>query len=129
MARHKQIKSMGARIVWARERQELSKAQLARRLGVKTQTLADWERDRTEPRTNRMVNLSGVLGVSPLWLLTGNESHGPETDPEAALEGLRAQLQQARQLAQGLVQLIDDLESRLGRLAAAGSKKGGPRGA
>ena len=41
--------TLGARIGYARERAGLSTAQLARRLGVKSRTLANWERDETEP--------------------------------------------------------------------------------
>jgi transcriptional regulator with XRE-family HTH domain len=49
----------------------LTTSQLARRLGIKTETLHDWETDRSEPRSNRLLTLAGVLNVSPTWLLTG----------------------------------------------------------
>ena len=38
--------TLGGRIVYAREALDLTTAQLARRLGVKTETLHDWETDR-----------------------------------------------------------------------------------
>jgi transcriptional regulator with XRE-family HTH domain len=63
--------TLGGRIVYAREAQELTTSQLARRLGIKTETLHDWETDRSEPRSNRLLTLAGVLNVSPTWLLTG----------------------------------------------------------
>lgn len=63
--------TLGGRIVAAREAEELTTAQLARRIGVKTETLSAWESDRSEPRPNQLVTISGMLNVSPTWLLTG----------------------------------------------------------
>ena len=63
--------TLGGRIVYAREAQNLTTSQLARRMGVKTETLQDWETDRAEPRSNRLLTLAGMLNVSPTWLLTG----------------------------------------------------------
>ena len=63
--------TLGGRIVHARELQDLTTAQLARRVGVKTATLHEWETDRSEPRSNRLLTLAGMLNVSPTWLLTG----------------------------------------------------------
>ncbi len=63
--------TLGGRIVAARESEELTTAQLARRIGVKTETLSAWESDRSEPRPNQLVTMSGMLNVSPTWLLTG----------------------------------------------------------
>ena len=44
--------TLGGRIVHARELQDLTTAQLARRVGVKTATLHEWETDRSEPRSS-----------------------------------------------------------------------------
>ncbi len=63
--------TMGGRIVSAREASRMSPAELARRLGVKSSTLRNWETDRAEPRANRLTMLAGLVGVSPGWLLTG----------------------------------------------------------
>ena len=45
--------------------------------GVKASTLRDWERDRSEPRVNKLVALAGIFGVSPTHLLAeeGNSSN------------------------------------------------------
>ena len=62
--------TFGGRIIRAREAANLSTAQLARRTGVLTETMQAWESDRLLPRTNQIVRLSGLLNVSPTWLLT-----------------------------------------------------------
>ncbi|RYH02312.1 helix-turn-helix domain-containing protein [Salipiger sp. IMCC34102] len=63
--------TFGDRLTAAREGAELSQDDLARRLGVKTATLRSWEEDLKEPRANRLATMSGMLGVSLRWLLTG----------------------------------------------------------
>ena len=63
--------TLGGRLSRAREAAGFSLPQLARSIGVRRDTLAAWETDRSEPRANRLVTLAGVLGVSPVWLLSG----------------------------------------------------------
>ena len=58
--------TMGSRIENARLAQGLSTRQLATRLGVKPATIENWERDRSEPRANKLLMLGGVLNVSVL---------------------------------------------------------------
>ncbi|MEO1747696.1 MAG: helix-turn-helix domain-containing protein [Pseudomonadota bacterium] len=66
--------TMGGRIVAAREATGHTTAQLARRLGIKSATLQNWENDRAEPRSNKLFMLAGMLNVSPTWILTGRGS-------------------------------------------------------
>ena len=63
--------TIGERLIRAREAMDLTTSQLARRIGVKTQTLDNWETDRTAPRSNRLAMLAGFLNVSPTWILVG----------------------------------------------------------
>lgn len=63
--------SLGDRIATARECNNLTTAQLSRRLGVQTGTITDWQRNASQPRANRLAMLAGILGVSPSWLLVG----------------------------------------------------------
>lgn len=63
--------TLGGRLSRAREAAGFTLPQLARSIGVRRETLAAWETDRSEPRANRLVTLAGVLGVSPVWLLSG----------------------------------------------------------
>ncbi|ADZ71220.1 helix-turn-helix domain-containing protein [Polymorphum gilvum] len=111
-------RTLGERICLARDAAGLSTAQLARRLGVRTATLQAWESDRAEPRSNRLVLLAGVLGVSPTWLLVGRGDGPMEPDETAvATAGLRADLLAMRAQAQALT---DQIDSALGRLEVLG---------
>lgn len=61
--------TLGGRIAMLREEAEYTVAELSRIIGVKQTTLTNWEQDRSEPRINKLVALSGVLGVSPVFLM------------------------------------------------------------
>ena len=63
--------TMGSRIEQARREQGFNGRQLATRLGVKPATIENWESDRSEPRSNKLLTLAGILNVSVLWLLQG----------------------------------------------------------
>ncbi|MEO0913280.1 MAG: helix-turn-helix transcriptional regulator [Pseudomonadota bacterium] len=63
--------TFGDRIATAREALGMSQKQLARRLGIKVQTLRNWEEDRSEPRANKLQMLAGMLNVSIIWLMSG----------------------------------------------------------
>ncbi len=65
--------TMGGRIEQARGQLGLSLRQLATRIGVKPATLENWERDRSAPRSNKLVTLAGLLNVPVIWLLEGEE--------------------------------------------------------
>lgn len=80
--------TFGDRLAGAREAAGMTQAQLARRLGVKKATIADWENDLSEPRANRLSMMAGMINVSIMWLLTG-EGEGMEApleEGEANLE-------------------------------------------
>jgi transcriptional regulator with XRE-family HTH domain len=73
--------TLGDRLVIARETAGLSQVDLAAQLGVKVTTLDAWENDHREPRANRLQMLTGLLGVSLGWLLTG-VGEGPDGDDD-----------------------------------------------
>ncbi len=105
--------TMGGRICRARDAMGLSTAQLARRLGVKSTTLAGWELDRAEPRSNKLVMLAGVLNVSPSWLLTGlGESPSSEINP-GQIEAIRQQVETMRDQMRAMVEQMDQVIERL----------------
>lgn len=45
-------------------------------LGVRPKTLQAWEKDQSEPRVNKLVSLSGILGVSPTYFLAEEGNNG-----------------------------------------------------
>ena len=66
--------TLGERICNARQEAGLTLSLASHLAGVKTSTLRDWERDRSEPRVNKLVALAGIFGVSPTHLLA-EEGH------------------------------------------------------
>ena len=69
--------TFGDRLALARESQNLTQEHLARRLGLRVQTIRNWEFDRSEPRANRLQMVAGFLNISMIWLLTGEGDGGP----------------------------------------------------
>ncbi|MEP4590207.1 MAG: helix-turn-helix transcriptional regulator, partial [Ilumatobacter sp.] len=55
---------LGARIVEARTAMGIGSDELAHRLGVTPTTMADWESGRRQLRSDRLVKVAGILGVS-----------------------------------------------------------------
>lgn len=106
--------TLGERICKARDAAGLSTAQLARRMGIKTSTLHGWESDRSEPRSNKLVLLAGVLNVSPTWLLVGRGTAPlDEDDSGPEIESLRVGLDRAHKQALALVEEIERLKERI----------------
>lgn len=106
--------TLGERICKARDASGLSTAQLARRLGIKTSTMQSWESDRSEPRSNKLVLLAGVLNVSPTWLLVGRGTPPySEAPTNADLDSMRVALDRIQKQAQDLADEIAHLQDRL----------------
>ena len=105
--------TFGDRMAGAREAAGMTQAQLARRLGVRLQTVTAWENDQSEPRANKLQMLAGLLNVSIKWLLTGEGDGLDAPVPEADLAGdASAVMAEIRQLRGEFARLND----RLGHL-------------
>jgi transcriptional regulator with XRE-family HTH domain len=105
--------TLGGRIVYAREAQELTTSQLARRMGIKTETLHDWETDRAEPRSNRLLTLAGMLNVSPTWLLTGAGESPVDALTETEMMHIRESIERMREQVLTVADELDQLRRRL----------------
>lgn len=99
--------TMGGRIVAAREAMGHTTAQLARRLGIKSSTLQNWESDRAEPRSNKLFMLAGMLNVSPTWILTGRGESPTPIDGGPDVAALRHELLDMRSRCKRLLDQID----------------------
>jgi HTH-type transcriptional regulator, cell division transcriptional repressor len=108
--------TLGGRIWRARDALDISVAQLARRLGVKAETIAAWESDRSEPRANRLIMLAGVLGVSPTWLLNGVGEAPTTQSLDSALGLIAMQMTKLREQHAATGAMIETLEKEMGRL-------------
>lgn len=108
--------TFGDRIAAAREARQMSQKLLAKRLGVALKTIESWEDDASEPRANKLQTLSGILGVSIPWLLTG-EGAGvvqlPEDDVSAGIAGVLAEMRVLRTDMQRSSDRLALIEKRL----------------
>ena len=114
--------TFGDRLALAREAQGLTQEQLARRLGLRTPTIENWECDRSEPRANRLQMLAGFLNVSMGWLLTGEGEGGPNlrSDGKTVSTALSALLGEIRDIRVANIRTNDrlaKLEKRLREMA------------
>ena len=108
--------TLGGRIEQARMTQGISRRQVSRLLGVKASTVANWERDRTEPRSNKLLTLAGILNVSMTWLLIGEQAGAEATPDSALLDPLRRKLQQALAMQADLARLLEETADEVTRL-------------
>lgn len=106
-----QNSTLGDRLAGARDAAGMTRAELARRMGLKLLTIEKWEDDMAEPRANRLQMLSGLLGVSLTWLLTA-EGDGPGPTDAPLRDDLRVVLAEMRQVRADLLREAD----RVGRL-------------
>jgi ribosome-binding protein aMBF1 (putative translation factor) len=108
--------TFGDRLAAAREAAGLSQSDLAQRLGVKTRVIEHWEADAKEPRANRLQMLAGMLGVSLMWLLTG-EGDGVEMaedgDDSAQVKGVLAEIRELRAAMTAMTGRLGRLEKKL----------------
>jgi transcriptional regulator with XRE-family HTH domain len=105
--------TLGGRIIYAREISEFTTSQLADRLGVATDTLEDWESDRSEPVPDRLVSLAGMLKVSPAWLLTGAGDGSHDALDGSELIQIRSTVAELRGQVLALAEELEQIEERL----------------
>lgn len=103
--------TFGDRLAGAREAAGLDQKSLANKLGVKQAAIAGWEEDLKEPRANRLQMVSGILGVSMSWLLTG-EGEGPDAPDDDS------------PMNDDLVDLLAEMRALRSQIAQSGEKLG-----
>lgn len=116
--------TFGDRLAAARDAAGITQKELAKRVGVKHGTLRNWEDDIAEPRANRLSMLSGILGVSLSWLLSGegdgidppSDATEMPDDVSAILAEIRTVRTDARRVAERLGVLEKRLRGAIGRM-------------
>jgi transcriptional regulator with XRE-family HTH domain len=111
--------TFGDRVAAAREQSSLTQKELARRLGVRTSTIRNWEDDLSEPRANRLSIMAGILNVSMMWLINGQgEGMDSPPDTDEVTSDMRAILNELREMRADMVSRAEQmarLEKRLRR--------------
>ncbi len=108
--------TFGDRLTAAREAAGLTQKELASRIGVKLETLRAWEDDLKEPRANRLQMMSGILGVSLQWMLSGQGEglgHPDQAELSPDVSALFAELRTLRAQMASSVERLGQLEKRL----------------
>ncbi|MFP4733345.1 XRE family transcriptional regulator [Pasteurella multocida] len=65
--------SIGNRIRELREQKKISRNAMAEKLSLSLSALQNWETNQTEPQASMIITLAKELGVSPNYLLTGED--------------------------------------------------------
>jgi len=107
--------TIGGRIGRSREALGIDIAELATKIGVKPETMRGWERDRAEPRANKLIMLAGILGVSPAWLIGGYGEGAEDVDLDDTGRAAKLDLLRSRR---------DVLDGEITRLEALAAKSG-----
>ena len=103
--------TFGDRLAGARDAAGLDQKGLAEKLGVKTAVIRAWEEDLKEPRANRLQMVSGILGVSMSWLLTGG-GEGPDAPEDGSV------------MTNDLVDMLAEMRALRSQIAQTGEKLG-----
>ena len=109
--------TLGARIASARLVKGFSEQQLAQRLGVQASSIEHWESGEREPRANRLNQLAGVLDVSLMWLMAGEDAP-VNTESPGLFETKRIEdkLEQAENLVNQLSFLLSEMRGHTRRV-------------
>jgi transcriptional regulator with XRE-family HTH domain len=108
--------TLGGRLSSALDAAGISAESLANQLGVRQETVVAWESDRSEPRPSRLVDIAGILGVSPMWLMTGAGEGPGELNDERVLEAVRIELGRLQSAYQEIGRLIDTTSKQIEKL-------------
>ncbi|MFK7874701.1 MAG: multiprotein-bridging factor 1 family protein [Paracoccaceae bacterium] len=113
------VATFGDRLAAAREAAGMTPEIFAKRLGVKLTTLSRWEEDLAEPRANRLSMMSGLLGVSMPWLITGVGAGVETSDIDEQNADTRALLSELRQIRADMMakaEHVGRIEKRLRKM-------------
>ena len=110
--------TLGGRLQNARARQGLSVSEVVKLSGVQKKTLMNWELDRSEPRSNRLIQLAGVLGVQAAHFLDGQGGDAPlpqrsKDEVKAVLADLEAQ---AETLARDVLRIGEEIQQLVNQI-------------
>ncbi len=108
--------TFGGRLSFARDAAGITIESLANRLGVQDEAVLAWECDRSEPHPSLLLDLAGICGVSPIWLMTGSGEGPAEMSDERALEAVKIELARLQSAYKDIGRLIEATNLQLEKL-------------
>lgn len=105
--------TLGGRILRARDMTGKSIEEIAAHAGVTAETYAEWENDRSEPRANKLTTLAGILGVTPIWLMSGIGEGPDQTIARANLCEMRTELDRLKSLNHEVSSGIEAIQGKI----------------
>ena len=121
LTKGKEEMTLGGRIYASRQNAGMSLNMAANLLGVKATTLKSWENDRSAPRVNKLVALSGIMGVSPTHFLAEEGNDGENVVAKngrrvKVIEMLKEEMMFAREQQKQLNQRIYKIDALIKKL-------------
>ena len=113
--------TLGGRISSSRQNAGMSLHMAASLLGVRPATLKSWENDRSQPRINKLVALSGIVGVSPTFFIAEEGNDGIAVSAvrgrkDKLVDLLKQEIAAAKQEQRELAQRIKKMDSLIQKL-------------
>ncbi|MGB7243464.1 MAG: helix-turn-helix transcriptional regulator [Sulfitobacter sp.] len=110
----------GSRLRIARERSQVTPAEVSKMLGVSAKTYSRWEAGHGKPRANRLPIIAGTLNVPMRWLMPGEGKLGDPDDDQATREKNRELLNEVRAIKETMdpaAERLAGIEARLRKIA------------
>lgn len=102
--------TLGQRIKDSRKKKKLTQKELAEMIGAKHNSVSNWENDQNRPDPDTIETLCWALGVTPNYLLTGEDSFGPVEITDATEDILLGKIRQLNDAGKAkLSNYADDL--------------------
>lgn len=98
--------ALSDKISEARTAAGLTQSELARRLGIKPQSVQAWESGVSAPRARRLTQVAEVLGVSQAFLFEGTTEQGGGAESEGG-KSATGSVQMAQALADRLIASVE----------------------
>ncbi|MEO0342142.1 MAG: helix-turn-helix transcriptional regulator [Pseudomonadota bacterium] len=114
---HDGVATFGDRLEAARNAKGLTIESFAEKIGISVQVAEAWENNLKLPRSNRLQMMSGLLNVSLVWLLNGEDNgtfHVADNyDRPEGVNDTLGEIAQVRTSLEYVMDRLDALEDRL----------------
>ena len=105
-------KERGRRIRSLREARGFTLQELAKELGIRYQSLREWEIGRTSPSVDNIGRLSDIFGVHPTWIWTGKGSKYIKTKRKDEANHVEEESPETRRLNRAIGEFVRYLRTR-----------------